>query len=602
MEKALLLLKKFFGYDSFRTGQAELIKAILQGSDCLGIMPTGSGKSICYQIPALVLGGTTLVISPLISLMKDQVDNLNEMGISATFINSSLSSHDYMQTIENASLGMYNIIYVAPERFNSDLFLRLLSSIHIPLIAIDEAHCVSQWGHDFRPSYTEIANMIAKLEVRPIVAAFTATATKPVAKDIISCLQLVKPFTLTTGFDRKNLSFQVVHSKNKMYDLTTYLKKFSGHSGIIYCSTRKNVDLLYQELSKLGFSVSKYHAGMEDSEKRTSQNNFVYDKTTLMIATNAFGMGIDKSNVRFVIHFNMPKDLESYYQEAGRAGRDGLSSECILLFSRSDIVTNQFIISQGTPEIDRSIDYKKLNDMIDYCHTDQCLRKYILTYFGETPHFLACHNCSNCNSNIEETDITEVAKKIMSCIKRMGSRYGTNLVTDVLKGSKSSKIQNLGFDTLSTYGILKEYSKDSIKELISFLMAQGYIICIGKQYPVLVLDAKATDVLFGTETITMKRKIEKKASKKENSFSTLLFDSILFEHLRTLRKKLALTSHVPPFVIFSDATLTQMATLYPTTKDDFLAISGVGSVKFERYGNEFMDCISSYLQENRRCN
>lgn len=600
MEKALLLLKKFFGYDSFRTGQAELIKAILQGSDCLGIMPTGSGKSICYQIPALVLGGTTLVISPLISLMKDQVDNLNEMGISATFINSSLSSHDYMQTIENASLGMYNIIYVAPERFNSDLFLRLLSSIHIPLIAIDEAHCVSQWGHDFRPSYTEIASMIAKLEVRPIVAAFTATATKPVAKDIISCLQLVKPFTLTTGFDRKNLSFQVVHSKNKMYDLTNYLKKFSGHSGIIYCSTRKNVDLLYQELSKLGFSVSKYHAGMEDSEKRTSQNNFVYDKTTLMIATNAFGMGIDKSNVRFVIHFNMPKDLESYYQEAGRAGRDGLASECILLFSRSDIVTNQFIISQGTPEIDHSMEYKKLNDMIDYCNTDQCLRRYILEYFGEIPKFQICYNCSNCNLDIEETDITVDAKKIMSCIKRMGSRYGTNLVTDVLKGSKSSKIQNLGFDTISTYGILKEYSKDSIKELISFLMAQGYIICIGKQYPVLVLDAKANDVLFGTKTITMKRKIEKEASTKETSFSNLPFDSTLFEHLRALRKKLAFTNHVPPFVIFSDATLTQMATLYPTTKDDLLAISGVGSVKFERYGKEFIDCISTYLQENRR--
>lgn len=597
MEKALLLLKKYFGYTSFRTGQAELINAILQGSDCLGIMPTGSGKSICYQIPALILEGTTLVISPLISLMKDQVDNLNEIGISATFINSSLSSHDYMQTIENASLGMYKIIYIAPERLNSELFLRLLSSIQIPLIAIDEAHCVSQWGHDFRPSYTEIASMIAKLNVRPIVASFTATATKFVANDIISCLQLVKPFTLTTGFDRENLSFHVVHSKNKMHDLTSFLKKFSGHSGIIYCSTRKNVDFLYGELSKLGFSVSKYHAGMEDFKKRTSQNDFVYDKTNIMIATNAFGMGIDKSNVRFVIHFNMPKDLESYYQEAGRAGRDGLASECILLFSRSDIVTNQFIISQGTPEIDHSMEYKKLNDMIDYCNTDQCLRRYILEYFGEIPKFQICHNCSNCNSDIEETDITVDAKKIMSCIKRMGSRYGTNLVTDVLKGSNSFKIQSLGFHTLSTYGILKEYSKDTIKELISFLIAGGYIICIGKQYPVLVLDAKANDVLFGTKTITMKRKIEKEASTKETSFSNLPFDSTLFEHLRVLRKNLAFANHVPPFVVFSDATLTQMATLYPTTKDDLLAISGVGSVKFERYGKEFMSCISNYLKE-----
>lgn len=557
----------------------------------------GSGKSICYQIPALMLGGTTLVISPLISLMKDQVDNLNEIGISATFINSSLSNHDYMQTIENASLGMYQVIYVAPERLNSESFLRLVSSIHIPLIAIDEAHCVSQWGHDFRPSYTEIASMIATFKTRPIVAAFTATATKLVANDIISSLQLSKPFTLTTGFDRENLSFHVVHSKNKMHDLTTYLRKFSGDSGIIYCSTRKNVDLLYQELLKLGFSVSKYHAGMEEAHRVASQNDFVYDRTTIMIATNAFGMGIDKSNVRFVIHFNMPKDLESYYQEAGRAGRDGLYAECILLFSRSDIVTNQFIISQGSPEVDHSIEYKKLNDMIDYCNTDQCLRKYILEYFGEVPKFFVCHNCSNCNSDIEKTDITEDAKKIMSCIKRMGSRFGTNLVTDVLKGSNSSKIQNLGFSKLSTYGLLKDYSKDTIKELISFLVAEGYIICIGKQYPVLVLDAKANDVLFGMETITMKRKIEKEASKKEISFSNSPFDSALFEQLRLLRKNLAIQNHVPPFVIFTDATLTQMATLYPTTEAEFLSISGVGAVKFERYGEQFMKCISSYLQE-----
>ncbi len=597
MEKALLLLKKYFGYDSFRIGQTELIEAILQGSDCLGIMPTGSGKSICYQIPALILGGTTLVISPLISLMKDQVDNLNEMGIPATFINSSLSNHDYMQTLENASLGMYQIIYVAPERLNSESFLRLLSSIEIPLIAIDEAHCVSQWGHDFRPSYVEIASMIEKLKTRPIVAAFTATATKMVATDIISSLKLSTPFTLTTGFDRENLSFHVVHSKNKMHDLTSYLRKFSGNSGIIYCSTRKNVDLLYQELSKLGFSVSKYHAGMGDSYKAASQNDFVYDRTTIMIATNAFGMGIDKSNVRFVIHFNMPKDLESYYQEAGRAGRDGLPSECILLFSRSDIVTNQFIISQGNSEIDHSIEYKKLNDMIDYCNTDKCLRKYILEYFGELPTFSVCENCSNCNSDIEVTDITEDAQKIMSCIKRMGNRFGTNLVTDVLKGSKSSKVQSLGFYNLPTYGLLKDYSRDTIKELISFLVAEGYIVCIGKQYPVLVLDARANEVLFGNKTITMKRKIEKEVSPKETTLSNTPFDSSLFENLRILRKELAKKNHVPPFVIFTDATLTQMATLYPTTEAEFLSISGVGAVKFERYGKEFMNCICSYLQE-----
>lgn len=593
MEKALNLLKKYFGYDSFRNGQAELIKSILDGSDCLGIMPTGSGKSICYQIPALCFGGTTIVISPLISLMKDQVDSLNEIGIPATFINSSLSERDYMQTIENASLGMYKIIYVAPERLNSDSFLRLVSNINIPLIAIDEAHCVSQWGHDFRPSYREIYLMIQKLKVRPIVAAFTATATKLVADDIIRSLKLSNPFTLTTGFDRTNLSFHVTHSKNKMQDLTSILKSHSSDSGVIYCSTRKTVDALYTELSSRGFSVSKYHAGMKDNEKAISQNDFVYDKTNIMIATNAFGMGIDKSNVRFVIHYNMPKDLESYYQEAGRAGRDGLHAECTLLFSRSDIITNQFIIQQGSNETDHTIEYKKLNDMIDYCNTDKCLRRYILEYFGETPKFNVCNNCSNCTSELEITDITEDSKKIMSCIKRMGSRYGTNLVTDVLKGSNSSKVLSFGFNSLSTYGIMKDYSKDTIKELISFLISEGYIVCIGKQYPVLVLDSRANDVLFGNKSIKMKRKIEKEKSTTKD----IPYDSTLFENLRALRKEIAIKNHIPPFIVFTDVSLMQMATVFPTTESEFLKITGVGNAKYEKYGEDFINCISNYVNE-----
>lgn len=594
MEKALRLLKKYFGYDSFRNGQAQLINSIINGFDCLGIMPTGSGKSICYQIPALYFSGTTIVVSPLISLMKDQVDSLNEIGIPATFINSSLSERDYMQTIENASLGMYKIIYVAPERLNSDSFLRLICNINIPLVAIDEAHCVSQWGHDFRPSYKEIYLMIEKLKTRPIVAAFTATATKLVADDIIRSLKLQNPFTLTTGFDRANLSFHVIHSKNKMQDLTNILKSHSSDSGIIYCSTRKTVDSLYTELSSRGFLVSKYHAGMKDNEKVISQNDFVYDKTNIMIATNAFGMGIDKSNVRFVVHYNMPKDLESYYQEAGRAGRDGMYAKCTLLFSRSDIVTNQFIIQQGSNEIDNTIEYKKLNDMIDYCNTDKCLRRYILEYFGETPTFNICNNCSNCTSELEITDITQDARKIMSCIKRMGSRFGTNLVTDVLKGSNSSKVLSLGFNTLTTFGIMKDYSKDTIKELISFLISEGYIVCIGKQYPVLVLDAKANDVLFGTKTVEMKRKIEK----EETLNKDIPYDSTLFEKLRALRKEIASKNHIPPFIVFTDVSLIQMATVFPTTEENFLKITGVGNAKYEKYGQDFIECISNYLKQD----
>ena len=517
--------------------------------------------------------------------MKDQVDSLNELGIPSAFINSSLSQNDFMQTIENAMLGMYRILYVAPERLNSDSFLRLMQTLTIPFIAIDEAHCVSQWGHDFRPSYTQIASMIAKLKTRPVVAAFTATATKLVANDIIHCLALLNPYTLTTGFDRENLSFHVSHSKNKMEDLIDFLTKHPQDSGIIYCSTRKQVDSLYQDLSQKGYLVSRYHAGMNDNDKTVSQNDFVYDRTNLMIATNAFGMGIDKSNVRFVIHFNMPKDLESYYQEAGRAGRDGLHADCLLLFSRSDIVTNQFIIGQASSQ-DHSVEYQKLNDMIDYCNTDKCLRKYILEYFGEVPTFQICHQCSNCNSDTELTDITQDAQKILSCVKRMGQRYGTNLVTDVLKGAHSSKIQSLGFDHLPTYGILKEYPKDTIKELIAFLIADGYLICIGTQYPVLILDKKADSVLFGDTTITMKRKIEKESIQPSTTASSFLLD-----RLKQLRKEIAYRNHVPPFVIFTDATLLQMATVCPTTEDAFLKISGVGTAKFEKYGQDFIDCI-----------
>lgn len=591
------LLKKYFGYDDFRPGQEDIIRNILNGKDCLAIMPTGAGKSICYQIPAMLFSGITIVISPLISLMKDQVDSLNEVNIPATFVNSSLSSFEYEQTIENIANNVYKIVYVAPERLESDSFIRLLNSINISMFAIDEAHCVSQWGHDFRPTYREIANVILNLKSRPVVTAFTATATQVVKDDIINLLHLSDPFVLTTGFDRKNLSFFVETPPNKKDYVLNYIKNHLDISGIIYCLSRKTVDSLYDELSKLGYSVSKYHAGMTEKQRTSNQEDFVYDRTSIMVATNAFGMGIDKSNIRYVIHYNMPKDLESYYQEAGRAGRDGDTAECILLFSRVDIVSNKFLIEQTNSS--HKVEYDKLNDIVDYCNTDKCLRKYILEYFGEIPLFDNCNNCSNCLSEIEITNITTDAQKIFSCIKRMHQRYGTGLVTDVLKGSNSGKIKSLGFNTLSTYGIMKDYSKDTIKDLIYYLITEGYIDNVGEKYPVLVLTSLANNILFGNEQLYIKRKIEKipeKSSKKEQEVTN--FDQKLFEILRNLRKQVSEAQKIPPFIVFSDTSLKQMSTYYPITVESMLNISGVGSNKVEKYGELFINTIQNYVIEN----
>lgn len=595
------VLKKYFGYDNFRPGQEEIINNILNGKDVLGIMPTGAGKSICYQVPAMILPGVTLVISPLISLMKDQMDSLNEIGIPSTYINSTLTSNEYSQTMENIMYDIYKIIYVAPERLNSESFLMLLNKLNISMITIDEAHCVSQWGHDFRPSYREIANVILNLKKRPIISAFTATATELVKEDIVNLLHLSTPFTLVTGFDRKNLNFSVETPEHKKDFLINFLNKNQNDSGIIYCATRKTVDNLYEELSNLNYNVSKYHGGMTEKSRTNAQDNFTYDRTTIMIATNAFGMGIDKSNIRYVIHYNMPKDLESYYQEAGRGGRDGDNAKCILLFSRADIVTNKFLIEQTPSNNNHKVEYDKLNDIIDYCNTDKCLRRYILEYFNEKPTFENCNNCSNCLSEIETTEITTDAKKILSCIKRMNEKFGSGLVTDVLKGSNSAKIKALGFNNLSTYGIMNDYTKDTIKDLIYYLITEEYIKTIGDKFPILALSPTANDILFGNQQVFIKKKIEKILPKEtyiSNSETNLNYDKKLFEILRLLRKEIAETSNIAPFIVFSDTSLKEMSTYFPTTVQKMLKINGVGTNKLEKYGNIFIETIQKYVVDN----
>ena len=602
-------LKILFGYDSFRAGQKSVIDSILAGRDAFAVMPTGAGKSVCYQIPAVLLPGITLVVSPLISLMQDQVKALNEAGVPAAFINSSLSEKDYNETIRRARQGIYKIIYIAPERLATESFLTLAKSVPISMVTVDEAHCISQWGQDFRPSYMKIVEFVKTLEKRPIISAFTATATETVREDIVCTLGLQNPFTLVNGFDRENLFFQVEKPKNKEQYILKYISEHSGDSGIIYCATRKNVDNIYELLKSKGISVGKYHAGMSAVERKKMQDDFVFDYTSIVVATNAFGMGIDKSNVRFVIHYNMPQSMENYYQEAGRAGRDGLDAKCILLFSPQDIVINRFLLDhkemQDLDPADRETvkerDVRRLQVMERYCYTTECLRNYILKYFGENPE-KPCQDCGNCLREFEILDMTEAAKKVINCVYEAKGRYGRQIIIDTVAGAKTARLEEIGTVRYKSYGVLAGTNKNLLRRLIEQLVLEGYLR-VG-DYQVLKLGdisgLKNPEASVFVKITDEDKQPEKtaKTKKKAKSVETLTSSGYkLFERLKKLRLEIAREESMPPYIIFSDKTLIDMAAKMPASKPEMLDVSGVGENKFAKYGERFLEVIEEYRRE-----
>ncbi|MDR0290778.1 MAG: DNA helicase RecQ [Treponema sp.] len=617
------ILKNQFGYDSFRPGQEDAIDAILSGRDLLAIMPTGAGKSLCYQIPALLLPGMTIVISPLISLMKDQVNALRENGCAAAYLNSSLSGSEYAQTMEEIRLGEVKLLYIAPERLQRMDFS--LPESEIPLVVIDEAHCVSHWGHDFRTSYLEIARFIKSIQSNPVTAAFTATATAKVREDIERLLRLKEPLCINTGFDRPNLYFEVQKPGDKKTALLACLETRKNLSGIIYCATRKAVEEVHDLLRSCGFAVARYHAGLDDNERRKNQDDFLYDRKTVMVATNAFGMGIDKSNVSFVIHYNMPKNIESYYQEAGRAGRDGTPADCILLYNGRDVRINEYLIARSDDdgnEPDASLlahNRELLKLMTFYAAGNDCLRRRLLSYFGEdAPQY--CGHCSNCRTEYEETDITLEARKIISCVYRLMERrksFGKTMIVDILRGSKNEKIKRFGFDSMSVWGIMKEETAHRIRTILDFLIEDGCLMTDGDEYPVIVLGDGFEEVLKEERRLYLKLPKERKQIPQDNSpkekpqarpqakpqtiseespnapFETNI-NKDLFEKLRNLRREIAAKESVPAYIVFSDASLRDMCRKKPVSMVQFSAVNGVGAVKQEKYGEAFVEAIRGF--------
>lgn len=608
-------LKYYFGHSQFRQGQEELIGAILSGRDVLGIMPTGGGKSLCYQIPALVLSGVTIVISPLISLMKDQVAALGEAGIQAAYLNSTLTGQQMQLVYQRAREGAYQLLYVAPERLDTAEFSALMEQIFVPLVAVDEAHCISQWGQDFRPSYWNIAAFVQRLPRRPVVAAFTATATAEVQADIVRLLALEHPLRQVTGFDRPNLFFDVRRPKQKTPVLTRLVQERREKSGIVYCATRSAVERICQTLCKQGIAATRYHAGLDEEERRQNQDDFQFDRKSVMVATNAFGMGIDKSNVGFVIHYHMPKSLEAYYQEAGRAGRDGEPADCILLYSNGDVETAKYLIENSGNEMltqeerdnIRQRDYDRLNAMIGYCKTTQCFRSYILSYFGQSgPE--TCGNCGNCKGDYERRDITVHAQMILSCVLRIrqkiGYYVGKTLVTQTLRGSKERRVVDMGLDELSTYGLLSKVSAREVRDEIEFLEQEGYLRT-NPEHQTLEPSQTASAILFEGQSVSMPVRIDRIAEETGDEGTGRKAVAVsadakeLYNVLKALRMKLAQEQDVPAYIVFSNATLTDMAAKAPRTMPELLNVSGVGKVKAEKYGKAFLQAIALY-QENKQ--